>query len=74
MRDLSMCLLDRNWEKDRHTFDTYLDTLANASHPICAYICPEGTTLSQSTYERSQAYAKRANRPVFEVCLPFPFK
>lgn len=67
IRELGMCLLDRNWEKDRKTFDNYLSNYVNASIPVCTYICPEGTTLSESTYQRSQAYAKKTNRPVFEV-------
>ena len=53
-RDMGMCLLDRNWEKDKKTFDTYLSNFVNAAIPVCTYICPEGTTLSESTYQRKQ--------------------
>lgn len=67
IRDLSMCLLDRNWEKDRKTFDTYLSNFMDATIPVCAYICPEGTTISESTYQRSQSFAKKTNRPILEV-------
>lgn len=70
MRDLNMCLLDRNWEKDRQTFDQYLNNFIHSTIPICSYICPEGTTLTRSTHEKSLAYASKSNRPHFEV-IPF---
>ena len=71
IRDMGMCLLDRNWEKDKKTFDTYLSNYVNATIPVCTYICPEGTTLSESTYQRSQAYAKKTGRPIFEVLFEY---
>lgn len=69
VRDLNMCLLARNWESDRKTFDEYLENYIQSETPTCAYICPEGTTFTHHSFERSQSYAKKSNRPVLQVGL-----
>lgn len=69
VRDLNMCLLARNWESDRKTFDEYLENYIQSATPTCAYICPEGTTFTHHSFERSQSYAKRSNRPVLQVAF-----
>lgn len=72
IRDVNMCFLDRNWEKDRHNLDVFIENFISAASPISVLLCPEGTTLTQETYERSQRYAKKVDRPCLEV-PPFPF-
>lgn len=67
IRDVNMCFLDRNWEKDRHNLDTFISNFISAASPISVLLCPEGTTLTQESYERSQRYAKKVDRPCLEV-------
>ena len=73
IRDVNMCFLDRNWEKDRHNLDVFIENFISAASPISVLLCPEGTTLTQETYERSQRYAKKVDRPCLEV-PPFPLR
>lgn len=69
VRDANMCLLDRNWEKDRATFDNYLDGFISAKNPVLSLLYPEGTTYARSTYESSHRFAKKTGRPVLEVSI-----
>lgn len=71
IRDVNMCFLDRNWEKDRHNLDTFIANFISAASPISVLLCPEGTTLTQESYERSQRYAKKVDRPCLEVGCSF---
>lgn len=62
-----MCLLDRHWETDQDHFRHFLERFE--SHPCaeCVFFCPEGTTITRASYERSKSFAQRSNRPKFEV-------
>ncbi|KAK8800299.1 hypothetical protein WA171_004933 [Blastocystis sp. BT1] len=71
VQDLNMCLLDRHWETDQDHFRHFLERFE--SHPCaeCVFFCPEGTTITRASYERSKSFAQRSNRPKFEhVLLP----
>ena len=67
IKDLHMCFLDRNWERDQLPFDSFLTDYLTSLNPISFLLSPEGTVYCRSTYERSQRYAKNAGRPVLEV-------
>ena len=77
VKDLGMCLLDRNWQSDQSHFKDFMTRFETHPRPMCAFICPEGTTITarstsplvscEDTYKRSQEYAAKTNRPVFEV-------
>ena len=69
VQDLNMCLLDRNWTTDQTHFKTFLERFETHPRPTCVFLCPEGTTIVQSSYERSQDYARRTGRPVLEHLL-----
>ena len=45
VKDLGMCLLDRNWEKDQKHFKDFIDVFENHPRPLCVFLCPEGTTV-----------------------------
>ena len=67
IREVQMCFLDRNWDSDRHNLDVYIKNFISAENPISVLLCPEGTTLTQESYQRSQRYAKKVDRPCLEV-------
>lgn len=77
VKDLGMCLLDRNWQTDQTHFKDFMTRFETHPRPVCVFICPEGTTITErpsvsplsrvDTYKRSQEYAVKTNRPVFEV-------
>ena len=69
MRDVNMCMLARDWERDRTSFDNYLDAFISAKNPIMCLLYPEGTTYAGSTYATSQRYATKMGRPVLEVSI-----
>ena len=33
IRDVNMCFLDRNWEKDRHNLDVFIENFISAASP-----------------------------------------
>ena len=45
VKDLGMCLLDRNWEKDQQHFKDFLNVFENHPRPLCVFLYPEGTTV-----------------------------
>lgn len=51
--------LARNWEKDQQQFKKHLSLLNDPKKPMWLIIFPEGTNLSQSTREKSAAWAKK---------------
>ena len=78
VQELNMCLLDRDWKADQKNFAMYLKQFETHPRPVCVFLCPEGTTITQGSLcfrafsaaeslHRSQEYAKRNGRPVFEV-------
>ena len=77
IKDLGMCLLDRNWEKDQQHFKDFIEVFENHPRPLCVFLCPEGTTITYrmnvlwfsplDTHVKSQAFAKKTDRPVFDV-------
>ena len=46
VKDLGMCLLDRNWEKDQKHFKDFLEVFETHPRPLCVFLCPEGTTIT----------------------------
>ncbi|KAF2743823.1 1-acyl-sn-glycerol-3-phosphate acyltransferase gamma [Sporormia fimetaria CBS 119925] len=51
--------LSRKWEEDKSTFEKHLAQLNKPTDPMWLIIFPEGTNLSASTREKSQAWAKK---------------
>ena len=46
VKDLGMCLLDRDWEKDQQHFKDFMHVFENHPRPLCVFLCPEGTTIT----------------------------
>ena len=67
-----MCLLDRHWETDQKHFKRFLERFETHPRPECVFLCPEGTTITHKSHEKSVAYAARTNRPQFEVRVSPP--
>ena len=78
VQELNMCLLDRDWKRDQKNFAQFLEQFEHHPRPVCVFLCPEGTTITQgwvflicferiASLDRSQQFARRAGRPVFDV-------
>lgn len=44
-----MCLLDRDWKSDQKNFSLFLEQFEHHPRPVCVFLCPEGTTITQGS-------------------------
>lgn len=44
-----MCLLDRDWKSDQKNFTLFLEQFEHHPRPVCVFLCPEGTTITQGS-------------------------
>lgn len=66
---MNFIFLHRNWEVDRLKFGRRLRRLAYGEAPFSLVIFPEGTTISQASIEKSQAYAQKMGLESLRHCL-----
>lgn len=61
--------LSRNWESDEKYIEKMIEFLNETKDTPVVFIFPEGTDLSPSNIERSQAYAAKSGLPKFHHVL-----
>jgi lysocardiolipin and lysophospholipid acyltransferase len=67
-----MCFLEKNYEKDKVTIETYLKDMRDKDIPHWLMLYPEGTFVTMNTrniLEKTQRYARENNLNVYEYVL-----
>ena len=69
LQKLQFFFLSRLWEKDKHYITDTMEYFNSTGYPVNTLLFPEGTDLSPSNREKSQAYAKEKGIPSVHYVL-----
>ena len=53
--------LKRNWEEDKQTMGSKLNTMFSAPHSVWLVLFPEGTRFSPAKHQASEQFAKKVS-------------
>ncbi|XP_062503636.1 lysocardiolipin acyltransferase 1-like isoform X2 [Corticium candelabrum] len=69
MQQCMFLFLARNWQKDRHHFNSMLNYFVETNSPIQILLFPEGTDFCERSKKRSDDYAKQRDLPNYDYVL-----